>query len=246
MSKTTDAYALNKLAPGLAALAGRLEAREAGVVATAIVGTMSKTTHANALSALAPGLAALAGSLEAREASMLCGKAATAIVETMSKTTEGYALNSLAQGLAALAVRFEASEANVLCATGAATFIQSMSKSAGGDLSALLCREESDRTRRRFLAVAGTVGCGAFPANGFLAVALLPPAMEAAPPPLPVQMLVDLLKHPSCVGASRRSLLDQLSRHYGRPFADQWDFVEYARQQKLDLDLTSPLVRPEQ
>jgi hypothetical protein len=58
-------------------------------------------------------------------------------------------------------------------------------------------------------------------------------------------MLLDLLKHPLCVGAVRRSVLDQLSRHYSRPFTDQWDFVEYANQQKLDLDLTSPLRRPE-
>jgi hypothetical protein len=35
-------------------------------------------------------------------------------------------------------------------------------------------------------------------------------------------------------------VLDQLARHYHRPFADQWDFVDYVHQQKLGLDLTSP------
>ncbi len=250
MIKTTDSNALYSLGQALAQLTARLETREAGMTAAAIVGAMSKTTDSSALFSLAEGLAALAGRLEAREA----GVTATAIVGAMSKTTDSYALNSLAHGLAALAGRLERCEAGVLCATGVATFIKTMSKRAGGDaelpdlaegFSALLYREESLRTRCRFLAVAGPAGCGAFPLNSFLAVALLQPAMQAAPPPLPVQMLVDLLKHPLCVGAVRRSVLDQLSRHYGRPFADQCDFAEYARQQKLDLDLTSPLLRPE-
>jgi hypothetical protein len=55
--------------------------------------------------------------------------------------------------------------------------------------------------------------------------------------------LVDLLKHPYCVGEARRLVLDQLSRHYRRPFADQWDFVDYVKQQKLGLDLTTPPAR---
>ena len=44
------------------------------------------------------------------------------------------------------------------------------------------------------------------------------------------QTLVDLLKHPCCVGEARRLVLDQLARHYHRPFADQWDFVDYVHQ----------------
>jgi hypothetical protein len=57
------------------------------------------------------------------------------------------------------------------------------------------------------------------------------------------QVLIDLLKHPFCVGPARRVVLEQLSRHYGRPFADQWEFVEFATQRKLGLDLTSPSAR---
>jgi len=55
--------------------------------------------------------------------------------------------------------------------------------------------------------------------------------------------LVDLLKHPCCVGEARRLVLDQLARHYQRTFADQWDFVDYVHQQKLGLDLTTPPAR---
>ena len=56
---------------------------------------------------------------------------------------------------------------------------------------------------------------------------------------LPPQTLVDLLKHPFCVGEGRRLVLDRLARHYRRPFADRWDFVRYAEEQKLGLDFTS-------
>jgi len=60
---------------------------------------------------------------------------------------------------------------------------------------------------------------------------------------LPLQTLVDLLKHPFCVGQARRLELDQFARHYHRPFADQWDFVDYVQQQKLGFDLTTPPAR---
>jgi hypothetical protein len=53
-------------------------------------------------------------------------------------------------------------------------------------------------------------------------------------------MLVDLLKQPLCVGEARRLVLDQLQRHYQRPFADQWDFVRFAQEQNLGLDLKTP------
>jgi hypothetical protein len=39
-------------------------------------------------------------------------------------------------------------------------------------------------------------------------------------------------------------VLEQLARHHGRPFADQWDFVRYAEENKLGLDFTSPPRNP--
>jgi hypothetical protein len=73
---------------------------------------------------------------------------------------------------------------------------------------------------------------------------LLQPALQPLPPPLPPQSLVDLRKHPFCIGHARRVVLDQLQRHYHRPFADQWDFVRFATENKLGLDLTTPPSRP--
>jgi hypothetical protein len=70
--------------------------------------------------------------------------------------------------------------------------------------------------------------------------AQLEPALEPLPPPLPAQVLVDLLKHPLCVGGARGVVLGQLGRHYDHSFADQWDFVRFAEEQRLGLDVLGP------
>jgi hypothetical protein len=51
---------------------------------------------------------------------------------------------------------------------------------------------------------------------------------------------------PSCIGEARRVVLDQLGNRYRRRFADPWDFVRFAKQQRLGgLDFTTPPRRPE-
>jgi hypothetical protein len=57
--------------------------------------------------------------------------------------------------------------------------------------------------------------------------------------------LVELLKHPLCVGEARRAVLDALEFTYKRLFKDQWEFVEYAQKHQPQLDLLTPPKRPE-
>jgi hypothetical protein len=181
---------------------------------------------------LSQGLAAVAARMEPREATVACGQAAASLTRALAMTTDPSALAALAQGLAAV-----------------------------------LTREPTDRHLQRIRGASGAVGLGTSPS--FLpltaavpAVALEPlpapqpeygidvskmaalPAvvLDALPEPLPAQALVDLLKHPLCVGEARRVVLDQLQRHYGRAFADQWDFVRFA--EGRNLDLTTPPQRP--
>jgi hypothetical protein len=75
----------------------------------------------------------------------------------------------------------------------------------------------------------------------------LAPLTEAARP-LPgrftEQQLVDFLKMPTCGREGRKVILKQLGQQCGRPFADKWDFVDWAQQNRPHLDLTSPPVRP--
>ena len=110
-------------------------------------------------------------------------------------------------------------------------------------ITAMLNRAPAHQEFRQRIHAWGAVGYLAGPASPMTAAPLLEAFGEVPAPPLPPQLLVDLLKHPCCVGASRRAVLDQLERHYGKHFADHWDFVRYATEERLDLDLTAPPVR---
>jgi hypothetical protein len=47
------------------------------------------------------------------------------------------------------------------------------------------------------------------------------------------------------VDQARRVVLEQLENRYRRPFADHWQFVRFATEQRLGLDFTSPPRRPD-
>ena len=74
--------------------------------------------------------------------------------------------------------------------------------------------------------------------------ALLGRALEPLPCRLSTQDLVELLKQLTCVGPARRVILDQLEHRYRQKFADHWDFVRFAQEQRLGLDFTTPPQRP--
>jgi hypothetical protein len=78
------------------------------------------------------------------------------------------------------------------------------------------------------------------------AAPLLGSGFHAQPRPLPPQTLIELLKHPFCVGEARRAVLDALEITYNRPFKDQWAFVEYVQKYQPQLDLLAPPKRPPQ
>jgi hypothetical protein len=226
-------------------VAARLEAKEAARVCAAAAATltqaMSKTNNPNALYSLASVLSTVATRLEAKEAARVCAAAAATLTQAMSKTNDALALSDLAPGLSVLAAHLEAQEAVEV----AATLTLAMSKtnnpkalqSLARALSAVVGNTDRDR---RAKAVAATVGCQAGCQGLPGAVLLLRPAAEPLPRWLSDQQLVDLLKHPLCVGEARRIVLDQLGLQHQRTFADQWEFVRFAEEQKLGLDFTSP------
>lgn len=53
------------------------------------------------------------------------------------------------------------------------------------------------------------------------------------------EFMVELLHRPIAVGPWRRAILDALGTRHRQYFRDQWDFVRYAQQQKLNLDFTA-------
>jgi tRNA A-37 threonylcarbamoyl transferase component Bud32 len=70
-------------------------------------------------------------------------------------------------------------------------------------------------------------------------------ASEPYPCRLTTQDLVDLLEMPTCHGEYSRAVLDQLGNIHGRRFASRGEFIRFARETGLDLDLTTPPTRPD-
>jgi hypothetical protein len=238
MGRTADPRELDRLSKGLPLLAARLEPKAAaqvhGRAAAALIQAMSGTTEQYSLRFLSDRLLEMAPHLNPNDASRI----AAALTPLLRRATASV-LTNLAQIMAALATRMEASDA----AGAARILLQQMSRTSDASLenfSSALSRETPAASRRRFLCVTATVAGLTGPGLSPVPFAIIQPALEPVPPPLSPQMLVDLLKHPLCVGEPRRLVLDQLARHYNRPFADPWEFVEYVHQHKLDLDLTTP------
>jgi tRNA A-37 threonylcarbamoyl transferase component Bud32 len=238
MTRTMNPSALSPLAQGLSAAAGRMEPKEA--VAT-LSQAMTKATNPLVLSQLARDLSAVTGRMEPKEA-------VATLSQAMTRTTDPLVLSQLAEGLSAVAGRVEPKEA----AEAAAALSQAMTRTTNPSasrslvraLSAILRREDSWRKGSPRYGLIAAVGTLTGPGSMLSAPALLQLAL--APPPLPAQALVDLLKQPFCIGEAQRLVLEQLTRHYGRPFADKSDFLRFAREQKLSLDLTTPPQRSEQ
>ncbi len=93
--------------------------------------------------------------------------------------------------------------------------------------------------------MAAVSACMAGSAHPLASLAFLPAAVEPLPCRLSSQQLVDLLGLPTCIVEARRVILDHLKTRYKWTFADQWEFVRFATEQKLGLDFTSVPVRPD-
>jgi len=250
LTRTKAPFALHYLAWSLSVMSVRLEPKDAaqlcGQAAATLTQALTRTTDPKALQSLAQGLSAVSARLEPKDA-------ADTLTQALTRTTDPKALQSLAEALSAVSARLEPKDAAEACRQAAATLIQAMTRTTDPNalqplaqgLAAVLFREDSTTTRQRLLSVTATVGGLGSPGLSFAALGSAQPALEPMPP-LPPQTLVELLKNPFCVSEARRLVLEQLSRHYHRPFADQWDFVQFVTDNQLPLDLTTPPVRPQQ
>jgi hypothetical protein len=159
------------------------------------------------------------------------------------------ALSWLAPGLSAVAARMEPKEAAQAAATLFSVMASPANKTIVPDLakavSASLADISPTTQRARAVPLTAVVGCLAGTGQPLTTLAFLPAAAQPLPCRLSTQQLVDLLKLPTCYGAARRGVLDHLGNRYQRRFADVWEFVHFARKQRLGLDFTRPAQRPE-
>jgi hypothetical protein len=209
---------------------------------------MKDTQDPDALPSLAQGLSVVCARLEPQEAARAAAQAAATLTQAMKDTRNWIVLTSLAEGLSAVAVRLEPRET----AQAAAFLLWVMTKETpttpqqalAGFLSLALTDLPPATQRLRRVDLAAAVGAGAG-GDPFLPLALVDSAAQLRPCRLSTQQLVELLKMPTCVGEGRRVVLDHLGQRYRRPFADVWQFVHFAQEQRLDLDFTSRPERPE-
>jgi hypothetical protein len=242
-----EASALGPLAQGLSAVAARLEPREAIALsreaASRLHQAMIRTLHDLALWPLAQGLSALLARLEPREAAAFLTRVLTTNSYALQDRLHVFdALRPLAPSLSAVAPHLDPQEAATLFSQAVNRIALTPASPWAQALAAVLRREDTWGKRSGLLAAIGTLSN---PGTLLAAPVLLRPALEPLPPPLPAQMLVDLLKQPFCVGTARQLVLEQLARHYHRSFADQWEFVRHVQEKKLPLDLHTPPQRPE-
>jgi hypothetical protein len=108
-------------------------------------------------------------------------------------------------------------------------------------LSRILTNTSREQRARRAARMAAAAGPGL---KGILEAAARVSA-EPFPCRLTTQELVELLKMPTCLRGARRIVLDHLGNRYSRRFANHWDFVRFATEQKLGLDFTTPPERPD-
>jgi hypothetical protein len=233
---------LRYLAEALAAVAARLEAEEAAQAARALTLAMTEATPTTQGS-LAQCLAAVGARLEPEEAARHCAQAARTLTQEITSTTDPSAMKSLAKGLAAVTCRLEPKQAvKILSQAMTKTTEPSALNSLAQGLAATL----TEGARTLPVRTAGLVGgVAASDRQLLLAPDVLVLAVEPPPCRLSTQQLVDLLKHPFCVGQARRAVLEQLENRYRRPFTDHWEFVRFATEQRLGLDFTTPPQRPE-
>ena len=250
MSKTTDSDFLRVLAESLSTVATRLEPEDAATAAATLIKAMAKATdprasYPGALQQLNGGLSSVAPRLDAKGAA----DAAKALFQAMTKTAQFSDLSALAQGLSAVTVSMEQKEAANICAEAVRFLIQAMARGMFisqtppeilRGLEALLIGVDPPELARRDAAVAAAVATPFGMGHPVAALALLAPALNPLPCRLSTQELVELLKHPTCLEPARRVILDQLENRYHHKFADHWAFVRFAKQQKLDLDFTTP------
>jgi hypothetical protein len=197
------------------------------------------------------GRRALAASLSAVAVWMEPNQAADILAPALAKETDPDARESLAAGLSVVAARMQPTRAvDVLVAALRDGTDASARRHLARGLSTVTLGVPSD-ARERSQNPTFVVGSFATPRNILSSLALLHPHFHPRPRLLPAQDLVELLKHPFCVGEARRAVLDVLEFTYKRPFRDQWEFVEFVEKNNIRnehgqlIDLLTPPKRPE-
>jgi hypothetical protein len=230
------------LAKHLGALAQRIDPTEA---ASLLVGVMNQTPELNAVPVLAFGIAEVAGRLEPGPAAEVCGNAARFLTATRAKVPDPQLQAGFDAGLVAISGLLPPDETSRLLNELLDRTLDPRAATAWNHgLTLAAIGQTAPRMGTSVNATLLALGSFGPPDSWLAGLPLLHPRFHKQSRPLSQQQLIDLLKHPLCIGETRRSVLQALAFTHDRPFADQWDFVRYIRDKKVDVDLLAPFNRP--
>ena len=251
LERETDFSAKRVLAEALIAVTTRLDrgadaARVCRPVAVTLARALARETDADARQKLAEALSAVTARLDPADAAKVCRPAADTLARALARATDPDARRVLAAALSAVTARLDPADTATLLASALARETNPYDRRALAEqLRAVVGWLDPDERQQCAAAVALTFGLPIISPGYLLGVPpALAPTLRPRPVAIPPQRLVDLLKHPLCVGDERRAILDVLQVQFDRPFADQWEFVRFVQEKNLPLDLLTPPVRP--
>jgi hypothetical protein len=244
LDKETNPSARHELVKALVAMATRVEpamtARLIAEVSRRLADDLTKVTNPSERTMLAESLVAVAARLEQTEATAL----ARLLPKALAKEADSNARSNLARALGAIAGRLGPAEALALAQMLPDALAKEMDRATRSQLiralGAVAARIEPEEVVPRSLLAARAVSSWMSLSPQLGNAGLLLQAAEPIASRFGTQQLVDLLKMPTCVGEARTVILEQLSNRYKRPFADVWEFVEWAEKNEPGLDFKSP------
>jgi hypothetical protein len=186
------------------------------------------------LADLSLAFAPLAGSLPAEQAGTLAGR----IVKEAAKTTYSPHLVLLSKALTALAGKLPSEQAAALAgqivelasSTSEPYFLDNLAKA----FAALAGKRSQRQVSVLVLRLARAAHRARTTPLGLNTYDRLLPLLDTG-------QIVEALKQPGCVGATRKALLKYLGERYKRSFPDVWELIDYLKQNEPNLDLDSPL-----
>ena len=242
-SRWTLAHALVELLPAL-------DPAEAAVLCSKampdLAAIYTKGSDQHTLATRADVLSALAARMSPGEATRLCTPVAESLTAALTKLGDNeWSSAEQAKALAGLlpllapddSARLRATAFQKLSDAICTRPVNSRWELERGLLELVAPREGGATVR---IASASAVATFVAPHNLVPSLALLHPVLQSPLRVAPAPALVELLKHPFCVGEARRVVLDALEFTYSRKFKDQWEFVEYAQKHQPQLDLLTP------
>jgi len=250
------------LSEALATVAVHLPPVEAAKAARALVTAWSREPDYGVSQSLAKSLPSIANQIDPAKAVTVGRQAAHEASDALEGQEPTGALSSLGEVLGAMVGRMEPAEAKRFCGESIRSASSKQSclynfivkpcsqidpvtaKAVAWELARQVCSDNDPDSNQlnEILTDVGRVRPTLQPSDG--TTEGRKPPTKALPCRLTAQELVELLKMPTCFAHARRVVLDHLGNVYGRRFTNDWDFVRFAREKGLDVDLTTPPRRP--